>query len=192
MVEKSLNIIPNGLTEKYEVLIIEDDIILNRAVERSLTNLGYNCKSFSGGAEFTSFASKPRGAKRPLLLLDYLLPDMDAFQLLSELKSMDIDWPFIVMTGYGDEKTAVELMKLGAIDYIIKDDLLIKHLSKTIYQAIQKIEITEKLELSRQELFYTAEKLRELNKQINNQKLELEKEKAKTDKLLYEIGRAHV
>jgi len=187
MAENLTGIIHNGLTDKYEVLVVEDDIILSKAVVKALTNIGYSCKCFFSGHEFLNFSTEAQGLRKPLLLLDYLLPDMDAFQLLTELKSKNIAWPFVVMTGHGDEKTAVEIMKLGAIDYIIKEEQFVNLVGKTIYQAIQKIEITSKLELSRQELFSTAEKLRDLNKQLFNQKLELEREKAKTDKLLYAI-----
>ena len=56
-----------------------------------------------------------------LLLLDFRLPDMTAKELVEMIYASNSSIPFIIMTGYAEVKTAVELMKLGARDYLIKD-----------------------------------------------------------------------
>lgn len=174
------------------VWIIEDDARLNHVISRSLTNSGLICQSFFSGTEFLKHLSEFHGDpasknQEAVMLLDFLMEDMNAIELISELKKREIHYPFLIMTAYGDEKTAVQLMKLGALDYIIKENYFVNQIVKVIYQAIEKIEINRKLEQSRIELKDNAEKLQLLNKQINLQKIAIENEKEKTDKLLQSV-----
>jgi class 3 adenylate cyclase/ActR/RegA family two-component response regulator len=174
--------------QKLPVWVIEDDLIVNQTVSRSLIKAGYTCMSFHSGSELLQYIDKAKIENHAaIMLLDYLLDDTDAISLLSQIREKGIDNPFIIMTGYGDEKIAVELMKTGAMDYIIKEKFFIEHIAKVIRQAEDKIEINARLELSRQELRNNAEKLKALNQQINLQKIELQDQKAKTDKLLHTI-----
>jgi len=59
--------------------------------------------------------------KYDVLLCDYCLPDSNALEVLKEAKKQIPDVPFVVITSAGSEKIAVELMKQGAYDYIVKD-----------------------------------------------------------------------
>ncbi len=181
---------PNKPDDKQlPVWIIEDDNQLNYVIARSLRNSGFICQSFFSGKELIDHINaqeKPCNNKA-FMLLDFLLEDMNAIELLNYLQENDFCYPFVIMTAYGDEKTAVELMKLGAIDYVIKEKYFVNQIVKVIQQAYEKIEINKKLEQSRIELQRNAEELKLLNNQINLQKLAIEKEKAKIDKLLQSI-----
>ncbi len=172
-----------------EIWIIEDDTQLNKVIERSLRKSGYNCRSFFSGQEVLQHIAslEPGQSARVFMLLDYLLDDMNALELLKELADRRQEFPFIIMTGCGDEKTAVELMKNGAMDYVIKENRFIEQIIMVIKRSLEKIETLKKLEQSRLELEDNAIKLEKLNKQINLQKLALESEKSKTDKLLQSI-----
>lgn len=55
-----------------------------------------------------------------LILLDYKLPDMNGLEVIKEVKGRNIEVPIIILTGADDRKTAVEAMKVGASDYIVK------------------------------------------------------------------------
>ena len=57
-----------------------------------------------------------------LALCDYRLSELSALDILGEIRKNGLDLPFIVVTAAGSEKIAVELMKRGAYDYIVKDD----------------------------------------------------------------------
>ncbi len=174
---------------EYIIWIVEDDALLNNVITRSLQKAGWKCKSFLSGKEILEYnnSEEKSGTPNPIMLLDFLLDDMNAIELLNKLKELDQCYPFVIMTGFGDEKTAVELMKLGAIDYIVKEQFFVGKVVRVIQQANEKLETTRKLELSRRQLEESAEKLKILNKKINLQKLTIENEKAKTDKLLQSV-----
>ncbi len=182
--ERSMN-----LPEKLPIWIIEDDQLLNKTINRSLSKEGFSCLSFFSGHQILEYVVARKDSKdiHAIMLLDYLLDDMTAVEFLQELSKKGISNPFVVMTAYGDEKLAVQLMKSGAMDYIIKEKLFINQIVKAINQVVEKLDMNYKLEKSRQELKISAEKLKELNKRINLQKIELENEKIKSDKLLHTI-----
>jgi signal transduction histidine kinase/DNA-binding NarL/FixJ family response regulator len=78
-----------------------------------------------------------------LILLDYLMPELDEIQFLQELaERVDVVPPTIVITGQGNEIVAVEAMKYGAIDYLIKSQLTPLNLANAIVNAlsIQKLQ----------------------------------------------------
>ena len=55
------------------------------------------------------------------VVLDYNLPDMNGIEVLSAIREFNADIPVVMLTGADDRQTAVEAMKLGALDYIVKD-----------------------------------------------------------------------
>jgi class 3 adenylate cyclase/CheY-like chemotaxis protein len=178
-----------SLPDEFIVWIIEDDVHLNSVIARSLAIAGFTCKSFFSGEEVLDYINNGQyyTKKNSIFLLDLLLDDMNAVELLNLLGERKNNFPFIIMTAYGDEKTAVELMKLGAIDYIIKEKYFVNQIVKIVQQAYEKIQTQKKLEESRIELLNTTRKLKTLNQQINLQKMAIENEKAKTDKLLQTV-----
>jgi len=70
------------------------------------------------------------------ILLDYLLPDMDGLEFLSLLKEKGYPGAVIMLTGQGSETVAVEAMKSGAQDYLVKDKFSSEALHNTIVKAI--------------------------------------------------------
>jgi PAS domain S-box-containing protein/putative nucleotidyltransferase with HDIG domain len=115
------------------VLVAEDDEGLNRLIQTALKREGFKSEGFFTGADAVR---KVNSGGDILLLIDFLLPDMTAVDVIRKLRAMDLNPPFIVVTGQGDEKIAVEMMKLGARDYVVKNtgltDLVPHILQKTI------------------------------------------------------------
>jgi signal transduction histidine kinase len=142
---------------RYHVLIVEDSPEDREIYRRLLTR--------AGGAEYT-FAETHSGAealrlcreRRPdCVLLDYRLPDSDGLELLPELTAPDPDGPVpvIMLTGQGDEAVAVQAMKRGAQDYLVKGRMTATGLAGAVQNAIEKVELrrrVEKLEEERQRL----------------------------------------
>jgi len=75
-----------------------------------------------------------------VILADYLLPDMNAFELIRELSRQDFEIPVIVMTGQGDEEVAARALREGAFDYIVKRDGYIDQLPHAIERAIERFD----------------------------------------------------
>jgi signal transduction histidine kinase len=121
-----------------KILVIEDNIGLSELICDLIEDIGFTVeKSFSAkeAIEFLKIES-PR-----ILILDYGLPDMNGQELLIELNNLNIPIPpFIVSTGHGDERIAVEMMRHGARDYIIKDSNFLDFLPEVIKRVDREIE----------------------------------------------------
>lgn len=72
------------------------------------------------------------------ILLDFNFPDMNGLEFLKAFKKTIIDTPVILLTGQGNEKIAVEALKNGASDYLLKHDLTEKLLTDAILNAIKE------------------------------------------------------
>ena len=116
------------------ILVVEDELSINTLVVGRLAPLGLEIRSAYSAKEAVEIL---RNDKPELMLLDYTLPDMSALELLAELKKNKIPVPpFIVVTGNGNESLAVELMKAGAEDYLIKDTAMLDNLPGCVKKAL--------------------------------------------------------
>ncbi len=99
------------------VLIVEDDRQVQAALREVFVSNGYSCQVTNNGLEGLRVfeASRP-----PLTVTDIKMPVMDGLQFLKHAKAKDADAAVIVLTGVGDVKTAVESLKYGAYDFIMK------------------------------------------------------------------------
>lgn len=88
------------------------------------------------------------------ILLDYQLPDFSGIEFLNMFKeiSPDNNTPIVMLTGAGDEKVAVNALKLGAADYLIKGELTVESLKKTIDHACEKFELALKVKENESEM----------------------------------------
>jgi two-component system response regulator HydG len=100
-----------------KLLIIEDDMDMSQLLKRFLTKNGYDVElAINGTKGIAAFAANPAD----LVLCDYRLGDMDGVEVLKKVKDVEPGVPFIIMTGYSDIRTAVNVMKMGAFDYLAK------------------------------------------------------------------------
>lgn len=126
---------PEEITRK--ILIVEDDVGLNRLISKELERSGYSTISAYTGRETLE---KLEQDENVIMILDFQLPDMNGKELLDTIISRGKKIPFIIITGNGDEKTAVEFMKRGAIDYIVKTEGILDILPQKILQAYEFLE----------------------------------------------------
>lgn len=99
------------------ILIVEDEKDLSDILKFNLIKEGYSVEqAFDGEAGF----DMAKTGKYSLVLLDIMLPKMDGFQILKELRSMKIQTPIILVTAREDEIDKVLGLELGADDYITK------------------------------------------------------------------------
>lgn len=103
--------------ETHRILVVDDEAKMRRLLEMSLKNMGYEVVQAGDGEEaLTCFNEAPFD----LVLTDLKMPRMDGLQLLRGLRERGEDVPVIVLTAFGTIESAVEAMKLGAADYIIR------------------------------------------------------------------------
>lgn len=98
------------------------------------------------------------------VLLDYNLPDLDGLSFLDELKDHngEMPLPLVMLTGHGNETIAVEAMKRGAQDYLIKGQLTAAGLLRAVHNAVEKVALWRTIDEQRRELerLYDGEKKR--------------------------------
>lgn len=99
------------------ILIVEDDTALGKALERGLTEQGYDCAWMRSG---------PKGLEQALtqkfdaVVLDLMLPDLDGLELLQEVRRQGIRTPVVVLTALGALDDRVAGLNAGADDYLVK------------------------------------------------------------------------
>ncbi|HYC40392.1 MAG TPA: sigma-54 dependent transcriptional regulator [Chitinophagaceae bacterium] len=117
------------------ILIIDDDIDLCTLLSRFLTRNGYEVDVAHTGAKGLARFSE---RKFDVVICDYRLGDMEGKDVVSAVKKQDPHVVVLVITGYSDIKTAVEVIKLGALDYIAKPlipDEVLSVLKKALHQS---------------------------------------------------------
>jgi len=105
-------------SEPIRILYIEDDPGLARLVQKRLQRAGYVVDIASDGEQGIA---KYEADSYDLMFVDQNLPVYDGLEVIRILSSRGPLPPTVMITGTGDEKVAVEAMKLGAGDYIVKD-----------------------------------------------------------------------
>jgi len=103
--------------EKPSILIVEDEAKLRRLIELQLAEDGFHAESV-GDAE----AGLQLLNKKPfdLIVTDFKLPGMTGLEFLQAVKRANAAIPVVIMTAYGTVESAVEAMKEGASDYVLK------------------------------------------------------------------------
>ena len=145
------------MPEKFKVFIVEDDEwylkMLTYHVELNPEN---TVEGFLAGKEVLKNLHK----KPALITLDYSLGDSNASELIDKIIDFDPEIPVVIISGQEDVSTAVELLKKGAYDYIVKDDdtkdriwNIIKHLKENVglKKEIKQLkkEVTRKYDFSK-------------------------------------------
>jgi len=101
-----------------KVLIVDDDKNVRDFLERFLKQKGYlSVQSVESGKEAIDIIGEQ---DIKLVLLDIKLPGIDGIEVLRKIKEIKQDTGVIIITGFPEEATAKEALKLGAYDYIMK------------------------------------------------------------------------
>jgi len=129
------------------ILVVDDEAAIRHFLQRALEQDGYEVTS-AGTVEEASSALE---LNRPdLTLLDLKLPDGSGIELLRKIKSRVPRMPVLMMTAYGEVATAVEAMKAGANDYLIKP-LHLEQVKVVVERALSEAALWLELEHHRRE-----------------------------------------
>ena len=122
------------MSSKGVIHVIDDEPVIHDVLNQLLTSEGYEVESSSSGEEGLEKFS-PQSTD--VVLLDLLMPGMDGIEVLRRLRKIDPAAAVIIITAYGSVESAIDAMKIGALDYIQKpfkhDDLLL-----TIERAVER------------------------------------------------------
>lgn len=103
-------------TQQYKVFIVEDNELYARVLKKQLTDDGLQVKVFHNGTDFINALHE----KPDVVTLDYTLPDMTGKEVLLKIQKEHPESQVIVISAQDSIDTAIELMKIGAYDYIMK------------------------------------------------------------------------
>ena len=116
-----------------KILIVEDEKPTAKAFGLKLGRAGFESEVASDGVDALEILAKKNF---DLILLDLVMPRMDGFEFLAELKNRNIKIPVIVTTSLSQGEDAKRARDLGAIDYFVKSDTpianIVEHVKKVL------------------------------------------------------------
>jgi putative nucleotidyltransferase with HDIG domain len=127
------------MSETLKILILEDNPADAELIMREIGSAGLQVEWHRAATQEDYLAHL--GQPLDLVLADYTLPSFDALQALRILHERELDLPLIVVTGSVSEEAAVECMRMGAADYLLKDRLA--RLGDSVRQAVEKKRLRE-------------------------------------------------
>lgn len=128
------------------VLVVDDDAGVRESMARMLRAAGYTVQTAPSGEEGFDLA---RGDAFDVILSDMRMPGLSGLDILKKLRDVRVDASFIIMTGFGTVDTAVEAMKLGAVDFVQKpffrDELLMRvHAAADRRQLARQVDLLQR------------------------------------------------
>jgi two-component sensor histidine kinase len=154
-------------------VLIVDDNQAHRRLCRLLLSETFGAKIEFGEAATAALGLEECRTRPPdCVLLDYRLPDMTGLEFLERLQSWDSGGipsiAVVMLTGLADEQVAVEAMRAGAQDYLVKDRITPEGLQSAVRKATQKVDLIRALETERDRLARSLEEKEILIKEIHH------------------------
>ena len=135
--------------DTFKLFIIEDDKIFAKRLHYELSlNQDFEIYVFHDGQS----ALDHLHLDPDMVTLDYHLPDYNGDEILSKILSFKADLPVLIVSSQQDVLTALDLLKSGAYDYIVKTNDIVKRLRKIINNVQDTVLLQHKVELLEQEL----------------------------------------
>ena len=103
--------------ESHKVLIVDDDPEFRKAMGRMFEKSGYETKITGDGNEALEVLSNETF---DLIISDLRMPKLDGVELMSEIRRKGLETPIIFLTAYGEVESYMDLMNLGAFEYVNK------------------------------------------------------------------------
>ena len=122
-------------SKNKKILVVEDEATLQKTLTKALVRSGYDVLSALDGLRGLEIA---REEKPDLILLDIILPKMDGFEVLRELKKDKSvsEIPIIILTNLSDMSDVQKTLDLGATTYLVKADFHLKDVLGKIKETL--------------------------------------------------------
>jgi len=156
------------------ILIVDDERVILDLAAMVLSARGYDVLTAGSGQECLETVEREAP---PLVLLDYMMPGMNGMATLRALRELSPDTYVIMLTGKGSEQIAVEVMKAGAADYVLKP-----FKNQDLVDRIENVLRIRRIEIHNRELRKERERLlneiagwnKELERRVQEKSRELE------------------
>ena len=152
--------------KRIKILYVDDNILDRELVRDALENEhgGFKLYEAASGAEFKKmFAAR----EYDLVLSDFHILGFEGLQVLDIVKAKDPRLPVILVTGTGSEEVAVEAMKRGAVDYVLKSPKHIQRLPQSIHAVLEHKQLADEREQIDESLRESEEKFRSVFESAN-------------------------
>src|SRR5690242_16094351 len=131
---------------KPRILVVDDEEKLRRVIELQLSTAGFEVDKAASAEEALKLVERA-----DLVLTDLKLPGMDGLELLAAIRRQNMLSPVVVMTAFGSIEIAVQAMKAGAADFLLKPFSL-DHLMAVIQKALELRALRDENRQLREEL----------------------------------------
>jgi DNA-binding response OmpR family regulator len=123
---------------QLHILIVDDDDDFLELVARELSEThGHRTSMARSGQETIQLLEQATG-RYDIILLDYSMRGLDGIGVLRWIQQHEVETPVIMLTGIGSEEIAVEAMKLGAYDYVRKENIDLQHLEVLLQATYER------------------------------------------------------
>ncbi|GJL55665.1 MAG: hypothetical protein NPIRA02_27970 [Nitrospirales bacterium] len=142
--------------QAFTILVVDDNHGLSHLIQKYLQREGFTTVATHSRADTLEWLSHHHA---DLMLLDLQLSDSNGADLIQSLEQQKQLPPFIVVTGHGDERLAVTMMKCGARDYVIKDVMFLELLPSVVLHTYEQLRQERRLFAAEEELNTERERL---------------------------------
>ncbi len=162
--------------QALRILIVDDDAVDRMTIRRLLKGTSLKI----AGVEEVSYGQEAIAALHDhnfdCAFLDYRLPDLDGLELIQKLRANNVMVPLIVLTGQGNEETAVQFMKAGASDYVVKARINADLIGQCIRSALRIYWAEEAVRRAQQQLQLTNTLLLQQNQAVEEHRKQIQRQ----------------
>ena len=132
-----------------KVFIVEDDQFFSKMIRHKLSmDPEFEIQNFENGKEFLSQLSESPS----VVTLDYALPDFSGLDLLKKIKEKSPNTQCIILSAQDNLQTAIDFMREGAYDYIVKDNSAMDKLWMLVHKAVERSDLQEEVRVLQEEV----------------------------------------
>jgi two-component system response regulator PilR (NtrC family) len=128
------------MSSKPRILVVDDEASLREMLEIFLRREGFDVSTAGGGEEALEKATR---VDYDVVVSDIRMPDMTGIDLLRAVRAGGAVSPFILLTAYASTETAIQAIKMGAFDYVLKTDSFMEELKLVIGRAMETRRLRE-------------------------------------------------
>jgi two-component system response regulator PilR (NtrC family) len=160
------------MTKRAKILLVDDERSIRELLDIFLKKEGFNVTS---AASAEQGLAQLKSSEFDLVISDIKMPDMSGIDFLRELRDTGFAGQFILLTAFASAETAIQALKMGAFDYILKTENFMEELKLVVYSALENRRLREENTYLRREfkkahgmgnLIGKSKKMQELFKMI--------------------------